>query len=140
VGKCKWKKLVVLKKVTLFATVTDEAFALLVLENNWSVWIKEDPKDYFTKNKKEQNKKQKQNNGLYTGHAKGAIRFGGWSLEGVQRFNELCNIVKNDRIANEPFDIEYYEIMTKQKVDDNKKIKQRIVAYDELDNDNFARV
>jgi len=57
VGKCKWKKLVVLKKVMLFATVTDEAFALLVLENNWGVWLKEDPKDYFMKNKKEQNKK-----------------------------------------------------------------------------------
>jgi len=46
-----------LEKVTLFATVTDEAFALLVLENNWGVWLKEDPKDYFMKNKKEQNKK-----------------------------------------------------------------------------------
>jgi len=57
VAKCKWKKLVVLKKVMLFATVTDEAFALLVLENNWGVWLKEDPKDYFMKNKKEQNKK-----------------------------------------------------------------------------------
>jgi len=66
VGKCKWKKLVVLKKVMLFATVTDEAFTLLVLENNWGVWLKEDPKDYFMKNKKEQNKKEKQNNGLYT--------------------------------------------------------------------------
>jgi len=32
VGKCKWKKHVVLKKVPLFATVTDEAFALLVLK------------------------------------------------------------------------------------------------------------
>jgi len=30
--------------------------------------------------------------------------------------------------------------MTKQKVDDGKKIKHSIVAYDEPDNDNFARV
>ena len=121
VGKCKWKKLVVLKKVPLFATVTDEAFALLVLENNWGVWLHEDAREYFMKNKKEQNKKEKGNNGLYTGHAKGATRFGGWSVEGVQRFNELCEIVRNDRDANELFDIEYYETMTKQKVDNGKK-------------------
>jgi len=139
-GKCKWKKHVVLKKVPLFATVTDEAFALLVLENNWGVWLLEDPKEYFMKNKKEQDKKQKQNNGLYTGHAKGATRFGGWSLEGVQQFNDLCDFVRNDCIVNEPFDIEYYKTMSKQKVDNGKKIKQTIVVYDELDNNNFARV
>jgi len=139
-GKCKWKKHVILKEVPLFATVTDEAFALLVLENNWGVWLVEDPKEYFIKNKKEQDKKQKQNNGLYTGHAKGATRFGGWSLEGVQRFNDLCDFVRNDRIVNETFDTEYYETMSKQKVNNGKKIKRMIVAYDELDNDNFARV
>jgi len=62
-------------------------------------------------------------------------------LEGVQRFNYLCDFVKNDRTVNEPFDIEYYETMSKQKVDNGKKIKWMIVvAYDELDNDNFARV
>ena len=55
-GKCKWKKHVILKKVPLFATITDEAFALLVLEINWGVWLLEDPKEYFMKNKKEQDK------------------------------------------------------------------------------------
>jgi len=100
----------------------------------------EDPKEYFIKNKKEQDKKQKQKNGLYTGHAKGATQFGGWSLEGVQRFNYLCDFVRNDCTVNEPPDIEYYKLMSKQKVDNSKKIKQTIVAYDELDNDNFARV
>jgi len=30
--------------------------------------------------------------------------------------------------------------MTKQKVDNGKKMKCTIVAYDELDNDNFATV
>jgi len=58
VGKCKWKKHVILKKVPLFATVTDEAFTLLVLENNWGVWLVEDTKEYFIKNKKEQDNKQ----------------------------------------------------------------------------------
>jgi len=61
-------------------------------------------------------------------------------LEGVQRFNELCDFVKNDRIANEAFDNEYCGKMTKQKVDDGKKIKHSIVAYNEPDNDNLARV
>jgi len=140
VGKCKWKKLVALKKVPLFATVTDEAFALLVLENNCGVWLHEDAKEYFMKNKKEQNKKEKANNGLYTGQAKGATRFGGWSVAGVQRFNELCEFVRNDRDANETFDIEYYETMTRQRVENGKKTKPSIVAYDELDNDNFAAV
>ena len=61
-------------------------------------------------------------------------------MEGVQRFNELYEIVRNDRDANELFDIEYYEMMTKQKVDNGKKMKCTIVAYDELDNNNFATV
>ena len=34
-----------------FATITDEAFALLVLENIWEGWIKMDPLQFFAKNK-----------------------------------------------------------------------------------------
>ena len=48
-------------------------------------------------------------------------------MEGVQRFNELCDFVKNDRIANEAFDNEYCGKMTKQKVDDGKKSSTRLL-------------
>jgi len=34
-----------------FATVSDEAFALLVLENIWDKWIKMDPLEFFSRKK-----------------------------------------------------------------------------------------
>ncbi len=43
-----------------FAMITDEAFALLVLENIWEGWIKMDPLQFFAnKNTEKQRKKVK---------------------------------------------------------------------------------
>jgi len=39
VGKCKYRDLVKMQPVKEFATVTNEAFTLVVLENGWEEWI-----------------------------------------------------------------------------------------------------
>jgi len=77
---------------------SDEAFALLVLENGWDEWIKIDAHEHFISKcgLHEENTCKIVGGGCYTAEAKGSIWFGGWKEEGVLRFNELCAIVKKD--------------------------------------------
>lgn len=50
-GKNDWKQQTKNKLIRDFATVSDEAFALLVLENIWDKWIKMDPLEFFSRKK-----------------------------------------------------------------------------------------
>ena len=72
-----------------FVTVTDEAFALIVLENNWDLWcaLGEDPGGVDVTNYEPK----------YTSLAKKAGRGVGWSLAGRERFTELTEAVQADR-------------------------------------------
>lgn len=49
-GKNDWKQQTK-NLIRDFATVSDEAFALLVLENIWDKWIKMDPLEFFSRKK-----------------------------------------------------------------------------------------
>ena len=95
-----------------FVTVTDEAFALLVIMNSherWSqMWLERDwkihtpheepswPVPLFTNGGKN----------ARNGHTR---RFCGWSNEGVQQFNTLCMMVKENRRNHPDFDEEALE-------------------------------
>jgi len=136
VGKCKYRDLVKMQPVKEFATVTDEAFTLVVLENGWEEWIKIDPDSHFgLKNKQEDgNKRKKVGGGWYTKHARGATRFCGWNPAGIERFNELCKIVVNDRERNGEYDVEFYKKKLSMKKENGSKVATNtVVAYDELD-------
>lgn len=88
------------KKLSGIATPSDEALALLILENNEARWSQEFdmvgsdesrvtlPKAKYTSSGR---------NGSMKGFTK---KFGGWSARGIERFNELLKLVKADRIAN----------------------------------------
>jgi len=39
-----------------------------------------------------------------TSDASGALKFCGWNTDGMQRFNELCQAVKNSRVKYPEFD------------------------------------
>ena len=75
----------------LVVTVSDEAFAILLYENYIEKWI--------TRYHKEQQgeKVDKRITGKYTSSVMDHCLYGGWSAEGVARFNELCGIVDRDR-------------------------------------------
>jgi hypothetical protein len=88
--------------ITDLATPSDEALGLLLLENSENRWIQEFemeqrgedecdsalPKTKYTSNG---DKKAKR------GFTK---KYGGWSNEGIDRFNELVGLVKLDRAVN----------------------------------------
>ena len=88
--------------ITNLASPSDEALALLLLENSEARWIEESeaerrgeevaestlPKTRYTNNGEKRAKK---------GFTK---KFGGWSNEGIDRFNNLVGLVKLDRAVN----------------------------------------
>ena len=93
-------------------TVTDKAFVLLVLENNWKRWLDINNK---SKNKCAPSKRGRGDQAtsdvlpLYTNIncVKANARNGGsrgWNETGIKRFNELCCKVKQDRYKNSEVD------------------------------------
>jgi len=117
---------VIHKQVKEFANITDETFALLVLENIWDDWINVNTMDYFLPKQKDKeenaqsNKHTKTGGGCWTSNSQRAICFGGWNTDGVQRFNELCAVVVTDHKNNGKFDTDYLSMMTMQ-TKNNKK-------------------
>ena len=103
--------LVATNDITL-STVSDEAFALLLLENNYDRWV-----DIYRRQKGEVTPKRGQKRREFesdvpTKYTKGGIVYDqtakkqhpkGWSSEGIQRFNELFDSVKQDRKENKSF-------------------------------------
>ena len=93
-------------------TVSDEAFALLLLENNYDRWV-----DIYRLQKGEVTPKRGQKRREFesdvpTKYTKGGIVYNqtekkedpkGWSSEGIKRFNELFDSVKQDRKAHKTF-------------------------------------
>ena len=97
---------------TTLCTVSDEAFALLLLENNYDRWV-----DIYRLQEGEVaprrgQKRREFESDTPTKYTKGGIVYNetdkndspkGWSAEGINRFNELFDLVKKDRKANKTF-------------------------------------
>lgn len=75
------------KKISEFFTVTDEAFARLVLENNWERWL-----DMIQNNKS----KVSEVKAKYTTMKEKNLS-ARWSNEGIDRFNALCHAIVEER-------------------------------------------
>ncbi len=90
------------EKVTgeLIVTVSDEAFALLLFENYIEKWIQRYDEEIAGVETK------KRITGKYTRSSIGYNEYVGWSEDGVIRFNELCNIVKDDRNSRNAKEVE----------------------------------
>jgi hypothetical protein len=94
-------------------SVSDEAFALLLIDNYLEKWkIRADEGDAenievegdgaaaITTEGQSAGRKQTKTPGKYTGKAKGQCKWGGWSSEGIKQFNFLRKLVKADREAD----------------------------------------
>ena len=126
-------------------TISDEAFALLVLENNFDRWI-----DIFEKygclpkgkvDPVTGNRKREHFSNVATKYTEGGIKFEpqkqgeivpvqvgkGWSDKGIERFNELFDIVEEDRLAerNADFFDWYKNSRLKQKASENRAKKNK---------------
>jgi hypothetical protein len=116
VGNTTWERKVAVQKVPEFTTVSDVAFCLLALENNWDYWVKvasiED--DSSTRTTFPTTK--------WTSSPVMSGKNTGWSLEGLERFNELCQIEAADRVENAAVD---YDFLVKKQQENNAKHKQK---------------
>jgi len=124
-------------------TVSDEAFALLLLENSWGKWTdqyRHDPSSLLPRRGGRQKEKQ-QGTPVPTKYTKGGHNFGstknsasphptsttsssnkGWSDEGIQRYNELFDLVQADR-RNHPEFFDAFLNEVKQQEHKDKKQK-----------------
>ncbi len=89
-----------------FVTKTDEAFALLCIENIYDRFVKIDINTWYAPHQ-EGKRKRNCKSGKYTEDAHKAHRYGGWNQKGMSRFNELCKIVELDRDANKEWEEKY---------------------------------
>jgi hypothetical protein len=76
---CVWKKQKVTHLILQATTTSDEAYALLMLENNWDKWLSPDAID----------------SRKYTNNTKGNKMFEGWLPQGLHHYNELYELVKD---------------------------------------------
>ena len=110
-GKTAWnERMKTAKKDSDMAEDTDEAFALLLIENSYYRWEDLFDKEYHSQEDgKEEEKIESDVDTLYTSsnqkYKDRAIKNGerGWSKQGIVRFNELVDSVRKDRKKNNHF-------------------------------------
>ena len=101
-------------------TVSDEAFALLLLDNYIEKW-----KVKFVA-KLQGKGLEKRIDGKYTAATRGNFVFGGWSRAGQKKFNYYVNKVKEDRASPGAGDMEQEFLLHMQQTPTGKKIQERL--------------
>ena len=112
VGVKNWKLGYLKEPISDVATCSDEAFLLLVLENNYSRWLSE--ARWLKANRYKDEEAQAPKNypeAKYTNSGRSkkngrSKRNQGWSREGYVRFNELYSLVHADRLQRAKFEQE----------------------------------
>lgn len=114
------------KEVREALSVSDEAFALVVLENNWNILTS------TGENKAEP---------LYTFSRRGYANDDGWGGRGLARFNELYEMVNMNRLTKRKIDVrvrdklfqEYYEakmaVEKKRKREEQQRIEHELAVW-----------
>jgi hypothetical protein len=139
------------KKFSEYVTVSDEAFAVLTLENNWLRWMamakahhwKDSPiptrwtvtRDKPTQSPTGKSKKkavvndsEAQRDGIQQGPQ--ARRYRGWSAHGINRYNQLFDQIEKERSSKrgKRFEINLLSYLQKEEENDSssKRKKPRI--------------
>ena len=120
-----------------YVTVSDEAFAILTIENNWDRWIamagteewktSPVPTKWTVTRTKADNAKQKATTTGSQNSEPTARRFRGWSSEGIQRYNQLFDEIKAERQTGRAkrFEEKLLEHFQHKKAKGNKKHKKK---------------
>ena len=158
VGRMEWRKETPKMVISKIATPTDEAFALLVLENIWDAWKDVDPQEYImarSKRRREEDddvegecetnsdgttkkaKRRKEIPGKYTKEHRNAKRYRGWGDDGHARFNQLVNLVREDRKVRGSFEEEYLDKKKKKLKGDSRVVDLEVGEHEvvELEDD-----
>jgi hypothetical protein len=107
------------KQLSKYVTISDEAFAVLTLENNWSRWscmAKRDewkdsdvPSKWTTSRDKRKHTKQGgDDSSCDEDSTPQARRYRGWSAKGIARYNQLFKEIKLEREKDEYEEFETY--------------------------------
>ena len=117
--KTYWKHIIMEAKTDRdVSTVSNEAFALLLLENQWDCWVNLYLESNGVVTSKKGQKRSYSNGTVVPKYTRGGVTYTnpssnekvqteeiqrGWSKNGIKRFNELFHIVKKDRKENPLF-------------------------------------
>ena len=93
---------------------TDEAFLVLLWENNYKKWTYEftktriDNQKLLTKDQKEENPEewatqQEEMNTPYTTSKAGRMRFGGWNDQAKKKFSKMVKQIRKQRVENKDY-------------------------------------
>ena len=108
-------------------TVSDEAFGKFTIERCWDIWLKECEeelnKNDFSDNSSDTNKEKIK---YQYAVKKTNKRFGGWTSDGMKRYDEIASVVKKDRNLNQKIENDYKDFMY-EKMYGNKEEKQNAV-------------
>jgi hypothetical protein len=121
VGRSGYKQNVATTLVSELSTTSDEAFAILCVENNIEAW------DYMISS--DTNKGPDMPPPKYTRKHKDSGKHHGWSAEGITRFNELHEDVESKRRATVQLEADY-RAMKMEGLNGQEKQGRRTVARD----------
>ena len=122
VGRKFWDKRVASICVSEIATDTDEAWALLVMENSWDTWKEQ---AFLETGKYE--KGQEREPTKWTNTSSRASRSEGWGEAGIKRFNQIAGDVIKNREQNEAVELDYLKVKREEydNLSSRKKRKKR---------------
>ena len=113
-------------------TVSDEAFARLCVEN----YMECCKNKYENTSQANESEKKVVASGKWTLNGNKAKKNGGWSQEGIRRYNELLKWIKNDRDQHKAQEDEYVE----RKKGEGKKGQKRKREQEQKDKENEDHV
>lgn len=117
VGKNNWKQRCSIEKVSEIASPSDEAIALLLMENSWRRWrdlYKNDCRTHGVETPT-----------LYTSEAKVRGAYAGWSDQGKRRYNGLYRKVLEDRNSQVGKMMEEQYLEYRQEMDQGRRKRKR---------------
>ncbi len=146
-------------KYSAYVTVSDEAFTILSLENNWERWSamarddswkESDVPSKWTTSREKKVKRDEYGNRIDDDDSPESTRYRGWSFQGIARYNQLFDEIKAKRLTKSFKDFEEYLLSEfrkdeeeegqrkgkRQKVDTRRPLPE---AHHELWDDNEQR-
>ncbi len=147
VGRHQWCQLSWQQPISELTTISDEAFAHLLVENSWDVWTDKafDPEDttdssncgesstFTTTVSSTSSGADARATPLWTGNSIKAKKHCGWNNEGRMRFNRLFTMVYDDRRDHKEFETNYL-CMKQSKHDTRKGKRARVEENDPFEN------
>lgn len=120
-GADHFRNVKVKEKISDIASIVDEAFVLLALENGYDMW-----KHQVMKSRSmEDSGKEREPSWKWTANARVCKMGEGWQREGLNRFNELCSFVNDDRNTELGINTFGFENWYLKKCQDEANMKKR---------------